>query len=91
MKTCGVPADEQKGQVGLVSRRGRLRRRRKEAWQIRDCLEAGVCPDTLDDDLERGKMSALMWASLRGLTILAGILLEAGAGGTRQGSDQPNR
>ncbi|EER03087.1 ankyrin repeat domain containing protein [Perkinsus marinus ATCC 50983] len=65
--------------LNLVEATKRLRRRRKEAWQIRDCLEAGVCPDTLDDDLERGKMSALMWASLRGLTILAGILLEAGA------------
>ncbi|EER03085.1 ankyrin repeat domain containing protein [Perkinsus marinus ATCC 50983] len=64
--------------LNLVEATKRLRRR-KEAWQIRDCLEAGVCPDTLDDDLERGKMSALMWASLKGLTILAGILLEAGA------------
>ncbi|EER07304.1 ankyrin repeat domain containing protein [Perkinsus marinus ATCC 50983] len=66
--------------LNLVEAKKRLkRRRRKEAWQMRDCLEAGVCPDTLDDDLERGKMSALMWASLRGLTILAGILLETGA------------
>ncbi|KAF4748867.1 hypothetical protein FOZ63_004240, partial [Perkinsus olseni] len=55
VKTCGVSDEQQEAQLG----------------PYRECLEVGARPDTLDDDPDGRRMSALMWTCLRGLSMLA--------------------
>ncbi|KAF4677287.1 hypothetical protein FOL47_002526 [Perkinsus chesapeaki] len=62
-KTCGASEEQQEAQVAA----------------LQECLETGASPDTVDDDQEGRKMSALMWTCMRGLHLLAKTLLRTGA------------